>query len=209
MQYSQSAGQLEEKREEVRSLFDKVCRNLDALSHFYFQPKPVTREVQLTSMATTNNVASMNIEDIMPVFESSAAAQAPEETQEKKHGREVTLMSREEMTSEDRKALRRAHKASNRKEKNMRAHEEKLVAKLNPGMGNKYERQKTLDMIRNDKRVTMMGDVGGKRKKNGDAIGAGGGAGAVEKATSSNLFRQLQDEAKRTIDEKRSKKPRV
>jgi U3 small nucleolar RNA-associated protein MPP10 len=187
----------------VRELFDKVCRNLDALSHFYFQPKPVTREAQLTSVAT-NNVASMSVEDFMPVVESTAAAVAPEQVLGKKHGREVTLLSRDEMTSEDRKALRRAHKASNRKEKNMRKHEEKLVAKMNPGMGNKYEKQKTLDIIRNDKRVTMRGDTGGGKRKNaGNAVG-----NASEKATSSNMFRQLQDEAKRSIDEKR-KKPRV
>jgi len=200
MQYSQTAGQLEEKRTEVRDLFDKVCRNLDALSHFYYQPKPVTREAKLTSLAT-NNVASMNVEDIIPVVESSSAGTAPEQVLDKKHGREVTLLSREEMTSEDRKALRRAHKASNKKEKNMRHHEDKLVAKLNPGMGNKYEKQKTLDIIRNDKRVTVAGEVGGKRKN-----GAGTVDNATEKATSSNLFRQLQDEAKRTIDEKRKKR---
>ena len=50
---------------------------------------------------------------------------------------------------------------------NMKKYEEKLVAKLNPGMGNKYERKKTLEVIRNDKRVTLAGETGEKKKKRG------------------------------------------
>jgi hypothetical protein len=40
-----------------------------------------------------------------------------------------------------------------RKENRRKEAEEKLVAKINPGMGNKYESRKALEKIRGDKRV--------------------------------------------------------
>ena len=157
MDYAQSSTDLKEKTVEVTDLFDKVCRQLDALSHFYFQPKPITKEAKITSLQTSTGVSSISLEDIVPVFESSGVQSAPEQIHEKKHGRDGALISKEEMTSDDRKRLRKAYKSVNKKEKNMQKSEEKLISRLNPGMGNKYEKQKTMDIIRNDKRVTMAG----------------------------------------------------
>lgn len=55
-----------------------MCRNLDALSHFFYQPKPVAKEATIKSLGTTP-LPSIMLEDIMPVTESIAVAQAPEE----------------------------------------------------------------------------------------------------------------------------------
>ena len=178
---------------------------MDALSHFFYQPKPITSDVKITTLQTSTGVSSISLEDIVPVIESNAVQYAPEEVYNKKHGREARQISTEEMTSEDKKRLRKAYKATNKKAKNMEAREDKLVAKMNPGMGNKFEKQKTMDIIRNDKRVTLSSksqDVNYKSKKRN--------SGGVEKetsdskdTTSSALFKQLQSEAQHTIQEKR------
>ena len=83
--------------------------------------------------------------------------------------------------------------------------------KLNPGMGNKYEKEKTLDIIRNDKRVTLAGDKHSGKKQSQSAADAPAGSGGTTSSTM--LFKQLQDEALQTISNKRedrvSKKKRV
>ena len=164
----------------------------------------------MTSMQT-ENVESISLEDIVPVIQSNSIAMAPEEVYAKKHGRESRLLSSEELTSEDRQRMRRTTKNINKKEKNMKKYEEKMVAKLNPGMGNKYEKEKTLDIIRNDKRVTLAGDKHSGKKQSQSAADAPAGSGGTTSSTM--LFKQLQDEALQTISNKRedrvSKKKRV
>src|SRR5690554_1678702 len=52
-----------------------------------------------------------------------------------------------------RKRVRRAKKEERRKEKRQEEYEQRLVATVNPGMGNKYEKDKLLKELRGDKRV--------------------------------------------------------
>ncbi len=54
----------------------QVCRQLDALSHFSYAPKPVVAEAVIKS-----NVPSISMEDIGPTAErlEEVATQAPEE----------------------------------------------------------------------------------------------------------------------------------
>ena len=61
------------------------------------------------------------------------------------------------MSSSEKDAVRRAKKRSKKKEKKMREQEEKLVAKMNPGLGNKYSKERALAEIRkaNPKKVTV------------------------------------------------------
>lgn len=198
VQYNQSSSELQDKYDEVGSLFDKVCRQLDALSHFYYQPKPVTKEAKITSVQT-EHVGSISLEDIVPVTESNGITVAPEEVCAKKHGRESRLLSKEELSSDDRQRMRRTKKSIDKKEKNMKKYEEKMVARLNPGMGNKYEKEKTLSIIRNDKRV-LMSDDNRSRKKMSNAVESAGSGGTT---SSTMLFKQLQDEAIQSIDSKR------
>lgn len=61
---------------------------------------------------------------------------------EKKRGREGAFQTEEELTQQDRKRKRRTRKTEKRKEKRREQQEERLVAKLNPGLGNKYEKEK-------------------------------------------------------------------
>lgn len=104
-------------------------------------------------------------------------------------------MSVEELTGDDKQRLRRAAKSVKRKEKQMELREEKLIAKLNPGQGNKYEKRKALEQIRNDKRVILTSDSG-KRKKVQDVSDD---KGSKVNTSSTGLFKQLQEEAKHSI----------
>ena len=61
--------------EEVTQLYEKVSRQLDALSHFYYTPKPVVVEATVKSLA----VPSLTLEDVTPAMMSAARAVAPEE----------------------------------------------------------------------------------------------------------------------------------
>jgi U3 small nucleolar ribonucleoprotein component len=118
----------------------QVSRELDALSHFFFTPRPVPRE---ESALTSLPVESLQMEDITPVGESRAAALAPEQVRlawdengmgwdsngyfflrvvlaqvaAKKSGRAAALVADEELTREDRQRLRRAAKSSAKKDK--------------------------------------------------------------------------------------------
>ena len=98
-------------------------------------------------------------------------AAAPEEVYEKKRGREGAFQTEEEMTQVDRyvifthrscasstlnvisKRTRRVKKEERRKEKRRDEHEQKLISRVNPGMGNKYEKEKLMKDLRGDKRV--------------------------------------------------------
>jgi U3 small nucleolar RNA-associated protein MPP10 len=46
----------DEKRAEIKSLFMKVCRSLDELSHFHYTPKPVNQEGAITVGENYENV---------------------------------------------------------------------------------------------------------------------------------------------------------
>lgn len=70
-------------------------------------------------------------------------------------GRAASLLSKAELDRDDRKRLRQASRAVRRKERKMAEAEERLVAKINPGAGNKYEARRALEEIRGDKRVVM------------------------------------------------------
>ena len=88
---------------------------------------------------------------------------------EKKSGRSGALLSGEELDRDDRQRLRRAAKNVRRKQRRLEDAEERLVAKVHPGAGNKYEAKKLLEEIRGDKRVVQgKPSISGKSSKSSD-----------------------------------------
>ena len=85
-----------------------MCRQLDALSHFQYTPKPVGNTVD-----NTISVQSIALEDIAPITLSdvgsgSSAAQAPEQRVGKKRGLDAHFVDGEnEITRNDRQRMRR------------------------------------------------------------------------------------------------------
>ncbi|KAF1775892.1 SWIB domain [Phytophthora cactorum] len=131
-------------QEEIEVMFKSLCWKLDALSNYHFTPKPAVKDCSV----------------------SDANLKAPEEVYEKKRKRgEAVLQSKEEMTQTERKALRNAKKHARRKEKRQREFDERLVAKLNPGLGNKYEKKKMLESIAGAKNITTGTQIEGSSKQ--------------------------------------------
>ncbi|KAG3118734.1 hypothetical protein PI124_g2763 [Phytophthora idaei] len=167
-------------QEEIEVMFKSLCWKLDALSNYHFTPKPSVKELQVKPA-----VPAIAMEEVVPISVSDANLKAPEEVYEKKRKRgEAVLQSKEEMTQTERKALRNAKKHARRKEKRQREFDERLVAKLNPGLGNKYEKKKMLESIAGAKNITTGTQIEGSSK---------------QFSNSKEFFTRLQDEVQEKI----------
>jgi U3 small nucleolar RNA-associated protein MPP10 len=151
-----NSAQVSAALDEVKGLFHVVCRELDSLSHFHYTPRPVVAEPVVTGLP------SISLEEVLPSAENHGSTSAPEQVLEKKSGRAAALLTEEELGRDDRQRLRRASKAVRRKQRKLDESEEKLIAKINPGAGNKYEAKKALEEIRGDKRVVQGRTEGNK-----------------------------------------------
>ncbi|RHY26147.1 hypothetical protein DYB32_007844 [Aphanomyces invadans] len=168
-------SELKKEQEEIDVMFQKLCWKLDALTNFHFTPKPIVREMHVTPAAP-----AITMEEAVPIAVSDANLHAPEEVYDKKHKRDGVVRSREEMSQDERKAARNAKKHARRKSRKQKEADEKLVAKVNPGMGNKYEKKKLLDSLQ------------AKNVSTGKAI-----EGSTRQfSNSSEFFSRLQDEQK-------------
>ncbi len=170
-----ASGEEEKKKQELQlmQLWKALCHKLDSLSNFHFTPKPVVRDMEVRP-----NVAAINMEEVIPMGVSSSSAVAPEEVKAKARGRAGVLKSAEELTPEQRQQQRRAKKAARRKARRAKRADEKAVARANPGMGNKYAKQKLLE------------ELGRARNVKDAAVDKAG----VRWTKSSDVFRKLQDE---------------
>ncbi|CAI5730880.1 unnamed protein product [Peronospora destructor] len=172
---------------EIDVMFKSLCWKLDALSNYHYTPKPAVQELQVKPA-----VPAIAMEEVVPISVSDANLKAPEEVYEKKRKRgEAVLQSKEEMTQNERKALRNAKKHARRKEKRQRECDERLVAKFNPGLGNKYEKKKMLESIAGTKNITTGKQIEGSSK---------------QFSNSKEFFSRLQDEVQEKIRNSSSSK---
>ncbi len=109
-----------------------------------------------------------------------------------KRGRDAAFVADAELTRDDKKRLRRASKNSSKKEKNRLESEEKLAAKVNPVLGNKYEEKKDMEKLRRDKRV-----IDGSKLGNSDT---------KSYSKSSQFFSALQRQTEEEIVKKKNGK---
>ncbi|KAI9986529.1 hypothetical protein PInf_025479 [Phytophthora infestans] len=164
-------------QEEIEVMFKSLCWKLDALSNYHFTPKPAVKELHVKPA-----VPAIAMEEVVPISVSDANLKAPEEVYEKKRKRgEAVLQSKEEMTQTERKALRNAKKHARRKENRQREFDERLVAKLNPGLGNN---------IAGAKNITTGKQIEGSSK---------------QFSNSKEFFTRLQDEVQEKIRNASSK----
>lgn len=171
-------------QEEIEVMFKSLCWKLDALSNYQFTPKPIVKELQVKP-----SVPAIAMEEVVPMSVSDANLKAPEEIYEKKRKRgEKVLQSKDEMSQNERKALRNAKKQSRRKEKRQRDADERLVAKLNPGLGNKYEKKKLMESLASAKNVTTGKEIEGSTK---------------QFSNSKEFFSRLQDEVQSEIQKRK------
>ena len=119
---------------------------MNQLTHFHYVPPHIEKESNVKAMET---VPSLSLEEHIPIAESTAVINAPEERFEKLKGRKASLLGSGDLTSDDKKRLRRARKKSKK------------------GFTNISADKQLLNELKGDKRVTINDNSSDdKREKN-------------------------------------------
>ena len=174
-------------KDEMKRLFANLCSQLDALSNYHFAPRPVADEADVRNR---EDVPAIAMEEVLPLHVSRSRGIAPEEVHAAGKGRQSVLKGDSELDQAERKRLRSAKKAARRKTRQQKHADEKLISKLQPGLGlnNPYEKRKLreeLQMARASGKVVVASDNKGKWK---DEAAAG-----KEYQTSTKFFAKMQD----------------
>jgi len=170
--------------QDIKDMMNILFRKLDSLTHLHYTPKSKSAELKIV-----RNIPSLAMEEVAPVSASNATLLAPDEVVEKKKGE---LVDNAEKTDTDKKRDRREKKAAKRAAKKERERKEALVEKLNPGLGNKYSKEKAM------KKLELA-------EKQGKVVTIKGGN---EKSVKSSVafFNNLQDEVKSQVQGKSKEK---
>eukprot|EP00536_Pseudo-nitzschia_multiseries_P009839 jgi/Psemu1/325798/estExt_fgenesh1_pg.C_2860013 len=175
-------------KDEMKQLFANLCSKLDALSNYHFAPRPIADEAEARAVT----VPAIAMEEVLPLHVSDARGVAPEEVFATKRGREGILRADHEMDQTDRKRQRQSKKTARRKARKEKEADEKLISRLQPGLGlnNPYEKRKAreeLSLARARGRVT-------EGEKDMDS----------KYGSSGTFFKRLQAEAQQTVHDRAS-----
>lgn len=168
--------ELDAEHRNIESLYRALVVQLDGLSHFHYIPKAVTPQTK----EARKNVASVTMEEKVPMLVSDTTLLAPHEV----HQQPSTIKSTDEFSREERKALRRRIKD---KQANKKAADLNDPTKKAQAVQKSKTTSAALSSLKGDRKVTLL-DKGGK---GGDK---GGKAGS-----SSSFFKTLQNEAESTV----------
>ncbi|XP_060603484.1 U3 small nucleolar ribonucleoprotein protein MPP10-like [Ruditapes philippinarum] len=176
--------------DEIKKMMQSLFLKLDALSNFHYTPKQATAEVTIIS-----NQPSITMEEVAPVSISDGQLLAPEEIKDKER---QEVKGSTEKTASDRLRDRKIKKKKQRTRKKEKERREKLVEQLNPGLGNKYSKEKALQKLEKESRsdahgITMI--KGDKKERTG-------------LTSSKAFFTQLQEEVTSNISRKRKDQPK-
>ena len=172
----------EKAKNEIKSLFANLCSKLDALSNYHFAPRPIADEAEIRPLSKP----AIAMEEVLPLHVSEARGVAPEEVYGAKRGRDAVIRGESELEQQDRKRARSAKKAARRKGRKEKLADEKLISKLQPGLGlnNPYEKRKMreeLSAARAQGKITT-GDTDTK-----------------DYGKSTTFFKRMQEEAQQSI----------
>ena len=168
--------------EDIKAGMKILFSKLDTLTHFHYTPKMKDPEIKVIKAAPT-----LAMEEVAPVAMSDANLLAPQEILDKARGEEI---GKSERTETDKRRDRRKKKA--RQSKQHKARTEKLVNKLNPGLGNKYSKErmmKELEQAEKQGKITTIKEDRSKSVK-----------------SSTKFFDQLQNEAQAVVKNARNAK---
>ena len=134
------------------------------------------------------NTATIAMEEVAPVAMSDGNLLAPQEIVDRKRGEEIGSSERIES---DKKRERRRKKTLQKKRQKEKEKLEKVVDKLNPGLGNKYSKAKALKDLEKAEKQS-----GGQLKRiKEDSL-----KGKSVKSSSA-FFNQLQNDAQNIVKE--------
>ena len=172
----------EKAKNEIKSLFANLCSKLDALSNYHFAPRPIADEAEIRPLTKP----AIAMEEVLPLHVSEARGVAPEEVYGAKRRRDAVIRGESELEQEDRKRMRSAKKAARRKARKEKLADEKLISKLQPGLGlnNPYEKRKMreeLSVARAQGKITT------------------GAADMNDYGKSTTFFKRMQQEAQQSI----------
>merc|ERR1712025_534224 len=176
-----------EEVKEIKSMMNTLFRKLDSLSHLHFTPKQNSAELKVI-----RNIPSIAMEEVAPVAATNAVLLAPNEVVDKQKGE---LMDDKEKTQTDRKREKREKKAKLKAKIKDKERKEKLVSKSNPGLGNKYSKEKALKKLEEAEKQGQVINLN-KREKDHST------------KNSKTFFSSLQEEVKTHVREKASDKKR-
>jgi U3 small nucleolar RNA-associated protein MPP10 len=109
-----------------------LCSQLDALSNYHFAPRPVANEADVRNR---DDVPAIAMEEVLPLHVSRSRGIAPEEVHAAGKGRQSVLKGDSELDQAERKRLCSAKKAARRKTRQQKHADEKLISRLQPGLG--------------------------------------------------------------------------
>ncbi|KAL4228054.1 u3 small nucleolar ribonucleoprotein MPP10 [Mactra antiquata] len=171
-------------KKSLQSLFIK----LDALSNFHYTPKQATADIVVVT-----NQPSIAMEEVAPISMSESKTLAPEEIQDKVNDE---VKGSTEKTKTDKMRERKKKKKHQRVKEKQKQQRQKLIEKLNPGLGNKYSKEKALKELEN---ASKSGNSGVKMLKEDSK-------GRSELTSSKAFFTQLQEEVVTNIGKKKGQK---
>lgn len=101
------------EKDELRAIqmWKRLSQHLDALSNFYYTPKPVQQDLDARVRAVENQAPAISIENVGNFAVSRAAALAPQDVYRPSNHKQAGV-SVDEMDPKEKRALRRAKKES-------------------------------------------------------------------------------------------------
>ncbi|CEP62728.1 rRNA-processing protein MPP10 LALA0_S06e02366g [Lachancea lanzarotensis] len=161
-QGSEVSEELKKTHDEISERFNDLMYKLDALSSAHFVPKPAQKQLEVKVQN-----AALNMEDAQPLTMSTASTLAPQEVYAPgavRGANEVslkngTVMSRDELSREDKNRLRRALKRKRSKQSQSKSEDSRKKSK----------RDDVIESLSQARNVTIIGKKGEKTDVRGNA----------------------------------------
>ncbi|KAK7116228.1 U3 small nucleolar ribonucleoprotein protein MPP10-like [Littorina saxatilis] len=124
------------QHEEIKKMMAFLFPRLDALASWHYKPTQAVPEVKIR-----NNLPAIQMEEATPITMVNSSVLAPEEVKAKKRGE---VKGKTERTKEDKRRDRKQKKSVKREKSKAKEKRMKEVEKMNPGLGNKYSKERAL-----------------------------------------------------------------
>jgi len=175
MGYDKSVEELSGEKQLLQGLFNVLSHKLDALSNYFYTPKPIKDEIGVKS-----KVASIEIEEVMPITMSEASTLTPNHIYEKPS---LPIKSPSEFTQQDRKKSRRLKKKI--------SHNKNLEKQQKEKQKEKYQQQHPVgDRVVSSKKLSSS-DVSSILSKKNVQLGENKDERDYTKST--NFFKKIQE----------------